>query len=562
MRTTARPWALRTMLICGLLVGMPGPLAAQDLTATLDRSTIFEGETVLLRIDLLNPVQDAAPDYSPLNQDFRVLDTGTNSSLEMTNGRRRLLVQHNVLLEPRRSGEIVVPSLTVGQQKTSPLTITVMERPDGSRAPDQDVYIEVEVQPENPYVHAQIRFTVRLFHAPPITEGSLTPDAWPEGVVVERIGEDQTYQTRIGDARYRVIERRYALFPERSGELRLPEVRFRGRVADPGSGRTSLFSRGRRVSVQSNPVSIEVRPQPADFGAANWIPAAGFEITEVWPDGEPRFVQGEPVTRTLVVKARGLLAAQLPEIRLPEIDALKVYPDQATTRTHADDGWAVAQREQKFALVPTRSGSLTLPEIRVPWWDTEADARREFVIPARQVQVLPGSAALDPPQAPSLTGSPELAGQSGESLARPGLLWPALALVFALLWLVTLVLWWRSRQPGVERQSSPPVTDPKWRRALKEACDGNDPRAAARAVTGLVAAESGQPVRTLAQAARWLNDDGLVRALHDLDRHLYRDPTEPWDAGALRQAADRLLLRRPDGRAGDAPQALPPLYPA
>ncbi|MEM6576403.1 MAG: BatD family protein, partial [Pseudomonadota bacterium] len=560
--------------MCLALVLLCGAAQAQEINASLDRETIFLGESVLLKIDLVNPESDSRPDYLPLDAQFNRLDTGTNSSLELTNGQRRLKVQHNILLEPKIDGTLVLPPLKVGKLTTQPITLTVLERPKADRNSDQDVFVELEAVPLEPYVHSQVRLTVRLFHAPPITEGALNNEPWPDGLVVERVGDDRTNTQVIDGKRYRVVERRFALFPERSGTLQIPPVSFRGRVADPGGGNASLFSRGRRVSVSSDPLTLEVKPQPASFSGDLWLPAADLTLSEVWPNGEPSFVQGEPVTRKLELRARGLLSVQLPDIALPDVAGIKVYPDQPSSKTNSSPtGWALASRDQTYALVPTEAGVMTLPEIRIPWWDVEANQERVAVIPARQVDVAPGqSAALSPDLIPQFGASADRAegGIAGTSASPTW--WPALSAVLAVLWLGTAVAWWRAKN-AVPRQAEPvpddrqvarAASERQWRERLTKACEANDGRAAAQALISLARTASGQSVNSLHAAAMLATDGKAVELLLELDQCLYSQGGNSWSGAALAQAVDKLKFRSATEEQAEnvGPVALPPLYSA
>ncbi|MEZ5581408.1 MAG: hypothetical protein R3F37_00205 [Candidatus Competibacteraceae bacterium] len=90
--------------------------------------------------------------------------------------------------------------------------------------------IEVQAEPADPYVQAQVQYTVRLLFAVPLLDGSLDAPQ-PANAVVERLGDDVSYETQRNGRRYRVIERRYALFAQRSGADD-SALEFQGRVAD------------------------------------------------------------------------------------------------------------------------------------------------------------------------------------------------------------------------------------------------------------------------------------------------------------------------------------------
>jgi len=44
-------------------------------------------------------------------------------------------------------------------------------------------------------------------------------------------------------------------------------------------------------------------------------------------------------------------------------------------------------RREKWSVIPNRSGQLTLPEIEVKWWDSEADKERRAFVPAQTLIV-------------------------------------------------------------------------------------------------------------------------------------------------------------------------------
>jgi hypothetical protein len=559
-------WMAVWVIALGLMASAAASAAEPTLSARFDRERVFEGDSVVLRVELSNARLEVEPDFSALEKDFHVGQSGTNSSISIINGRKEFRTEWNVLLEPRRLGEIKVPALSIGPYQSQPLKLTVVARPQGSGAQGRDVFLEVEATPKNPYVQSQVLFVIRLYHAPSIMEGSLGE---PTGVpaVVERLGDDTDYRTVIDGQNYRVIERRYAVFPEHSGQLVLPEIRFQGRVADrsqSGAGFNSLFSRGRLTSVKSDPVVLQVRPRPAQFDGANWLPAADFKIQELWPNGEPEFRVGEPVTRNLVTEAQGLLSAQLPEFQLAVPDGAKLYPDQPVSQSRSDGAWVTGRREDRFAIVPVRSGTLTLPEIRIAWWDTVKDRAAEAIIPAREFTVLPAADGqrLTVPLATVPAGEVLTATQSSTSPASGSdSLWRPLALAAIGLWLVTLMLYLRrlgaAPQDSPERPSKPRKADANPRMvSLKKACNDGDAPAAARA---LLSSLPGDPaIHNLGQLAGRLVDQELVQEIRDLDRTLYRQGGK-WQGDRLWALARKGLTFEVQSVAPDQ-GVIPPLY--
>ena len=96
----------------------------------------------------------------------------------------------------------------------------------------------------------------------------------------------------------------------------------------------------------------------------------------------------EPLTRTVLIYAKGLRGEQLPELPVPDYGTIKTYPDKAQTNTGFDGTWIVGTREEKYALVPTRPGSVTVPGIRIPWWNIESAKWESAELPPRTLKVL------------------------------------------------------------------------------------------------------------------------------------------------------------------------------
>ena len=49
-----------------------------------------------------------------------------------------------------------------------------------------------------------------------------------------------------------------------------------------------------------------------------------------------------------------------------------------------------ARQVTVVGIVPTRAGTLTLPEISIPWWNTQTDREEVAIIPAMTYEVLGG----------------------------------------------------------------------------------------------------------------------------------------------------------------------------
>jgi hypothetical protein len=525
-------------VLLAVLLGVPAlvqpALAAVELE--LDRARITEGETVTLTFRTDDPRQKLDTDFSALEKDFAILDSGTETQLSIVNGRQTAVVRLRLTVEPRRSGEITIPSLDFGGNRTRPVVLQVDPAPQLAPGELPAVFIEVEIVPEDGpyYVHAQLGLVVRVFYQQNLTEAAISqPDPSPASV---RLLQETPYQAERGGERYRVLERRYAIFPERSGELTLPAMQLSGRLVERRN--SSIWQpsvRGRRVTVESEPLSLHIEPRPAAFTGDAWQPARDYSLSQQI-SGTDGLRVGEPVTRTIIIDAVGLEENMIAEPAWPEVADVRIYPDQPQGITRDDGEWVLGHKEFRYAVVPEKEGELLLPELTVNWWDTEHDAQRTATLPAQRIRVEPS--ALVPPRdagAPAgVTAPPEMDAVDGAE--RP--FWRWLALAFAALWLLTLAAAWRGARrtvaPATDRRGGRDLTESATRAELRNACKSGDARAARAALHTWLRefGPAGNP--SLLEFASKVAEPALAAEIYALDARGFKpDAADAWDGAAL-----------------------------
>lgn len=533
-------------------------------TASLDRPRVGLGETVTLNIQIGDGDADA-PDLSPLSADFVVLGTSTNHTLSIVNGHREAHTILGVALRPRREGHLTVPALAIGAQKTPPLDLDV-EAPGktaGTANPDAPVQLEDMVNPTHAYVGQQIDYTLRLYFTN-LADGNLGDPA-ADGAEVRRVGQDANYQTTRGNRRLNVVERHYAIFPQRPGTLDIQPPTFQGTVVDPND-MDAFFGSGSPVSTVGQPLRVEVRGRPSGAADGAWIPARSLSLSLDGLPADGKATVGQPVTLTMRLEAVGMPFEALPALSLPTLDGADVYPDKAATGGSTSGPWITGRRQQAFAVVPTRPGTLHIPETTLHWWNVVTDKPEEATIPAHDIQVAPGSGApakATPPRAPATGASPSASPAAAPVAgARSPWLWGFAAL--AVLWIATLLGWWLTwRRRGAREPVAPapsgsamPVREGATRDAFLRATGHADAQTVERAL--LAWARTYHPaIRSLGALSPLLREGPQRDAIATLQRARFAGGT--WQGGMLKDAFARGFDWKPADGADHGP--LPPLYP-
>ncbi len=554
----------RFLLICTLAL-LAAPPALASLRATVDRNPVAMNESFTLSLQS-DGSAGGEPDLSVLRRDFDVLGQSKSSSIQIINGQTSRSVQWQISLMPKRSGQLQIPAISLGGQSSQPIVLSVNAASQPQAASGGDLFLEVSAKPQVAYVEQQIIFTVRLYRKVDLGNGStLSAPSFPKmDALVERLGGDRSFQTLRNGQAYSVIERRYAIYPQKSGQFRSAPVVFDGDVIEGGGGFFSFDPFGqnsRHLRLTSQSVDLSVKPMPAGASASQWLPASKLLLTEQWSDNPPKLTVGDPITRTLTLTATGLTAAQLPSLAGQPIAGLKLYPDQPTLKDGPDDQGITGTRVQKIAIIPTRAGKVTLPAIEVKWWNVTKDQEEVAILPARSITVLPG--ARQPAAPPGFSPPPQIpAAQdtAAGSQVSAGW-WPWLALTLGLGWLATLIAWaWRTREKSRPEKSGD-TEEPlrQLEQQLNRDCLAND---ASRAKTRLQAwAKRRWPTRppTSLTALARLCDPELAEALNELERVLYSGAESGWRGERLWRAFSQ---HRPAGKENRPEQASPlvPLY--
>ena len=552
---------LSVFLLFSIILALPAQAAT--LTASVDRKQISEQDTFSLLLRYAAQAGFSSPDLTPLQQDFQILNQQQSRRISTVNGKTESYTDWVITLSPKRTGTLTIPPLSYDDGQTDPITIEVSRLSDDVRAQQQkEFFFDISVsQQDTYYVQGQILYTEKLYFSANHDDATLSEFKVTDARV-QPLGDVRQYTTVIDGQRFGVYERRYAIFPEVSGELVIPGQRFSATVSNP----YDRWTRGRQASAVSKPIRLTVSPIPAGYPQAPWLPAGKLTLSENFSADFSHWRAGEPVTRTLTLSADGLPGSQLPAIPLPALDQVRYYPDQTQQDEQVTDNGITGSSVQSMALVPTRDGQLELPEIRVPWWNTHSGKLEYAVLPAHTIQVATATqssaagntvtASMRQPTATSQDATASLPAMS------TSVWWWLLLGTSVLLNLVLLILLLRRPRTTALTAITEHTTDnaaAAWQ-ALSSACRAQDIKAIHSALLSWANAAgiSQQPIRNLQQLALCYPQPAVKAALAELDAVLFSGQE---NSACNTQNLLALLKQQQPAKAG-AEQHATSLYPA
>jgi len=298
----------------------PGDIS---IDVTIDRDTVGLDEYANLQVVISGEDQNLPNPIMPTIAAIEMYSQGRSSNISIINGQVTSSVSYRYLLMPKKAGTFVIDNIALvhknKRHKGNPVNLTVLNTStatstqteekavDKGSGKGKDYFLEAVVDDKKPYVNEQVTLTLKFYIAvqyygsPELSEPTTT------GFWTELLGNKAPYRQVINNRRYKVIERKYALFPTQTGDLTIGRATIRVTVAggrqnkDPFGMFNDFFNTGKEVAVSSNPIRINVKKLPDEGKPAEFTGSIGKFNIEAAIDKKEVEVN-QPVSMTLKIK--------------------------------------------------------------------------------------------------------------------------------------------------------------------------------------------------------------------------------------------------------------------
>lgn len=559
----------------GFLLLCLSSFVCAEVSLHLDKDKVQQGQTFNLTLKIEGNQINAMPNFMPLQKDFSIEGTQSAVNYSVINGHISSVSEWTLLLSARRSGKLTIPPLQVGNEKTEPLTIeitkeapTTTESPTtsepGTKEPDsvnqsqKNIQLLTEISDKTPYVNQQVIYTVKLLNSSRLLDANYQPPQVENALFVPT-GNDRRYQINENGHIYTVQEQQFALFPQKSGYLKIKPPSFHALVYD--------FT-PKRMSVEAKPTTLNVKPIPPNFSGKTWLPAKQITLSENYDKSTGSLTEGSTLVRTVALQAVAVPAELLPVLDFGNSDQFSVYPEKPVASTQFKQQDIVGRATVKATYLFNKAGRVTVPPLTLTWFNTITEKEETSTLPGFTIEVKPSSTssskAPESPAVPKPISSPSTANQQeilqknnlSNDKPETKLAW-WLALGFALAWLITMAAWaWqRHRRPAFTVQTKNQILQ-----ELQEACFNNRAEEARSALL-----KWGRLLRpelrilNLNDLERLINDEALQEQINRLSQFLYHQQTDnkEWQGRPLWNAFVNYKGQRKNGAANSNP--LPPL---
>jgi hypothetical protein len=545
---------------------MSAVMAAQ-ISVTTDRNPVSIDESFRITFSTSeSPSED--PDFSPLEQDFDILSQSSSSNSSWINGQSTKTLQWTLNVMAKQAGNLTIPPIKFGNDSSETANILVTQAGTNKDIKtDEDLFLEVDAKPESPFVQSQVVYTLKLFTRVQIAQARLNEPELPDAVI-EKLGDDSNYRTQINGFNYAVTERKYAIFPQKSGQMTIKSLSLTAEIISNSRPNFNGFfspQMAKTKRVDSKSITLNVKPAPDGFSGNHWLAAEELHLKQEWSGDIDKMKVGEPLTRTLTLLAKGTTVGQLPELHTAKADdQLKAYPDQPVLQEQKKPDGIIAFREEKIALIPSKAGNYVLPAIEIPWFNTQTQKMEIAKIPETTLSAT-SVAGLNSSEAPPVvkqdtpkTAEPIKLVQPSQ---QPSNIWLGISIMLAFGWLATLI-YFLTKRPGTQtnlKSKADEIAATNLKSVidnLKKACHDND---AVAAKDSLIAWGRQQLNVSNLGALAALCDEHLQNEILHLNQILYgKEPSQQWQGKKLYEAFTENKTQKKSTRI--KPSELEPLY--
>lgn len=275
-------------------------------------------------------------------------------------------------------------------------------------------FMVAAVSSKTPYVNEPFTLAVRFYYSQAFYEAPYQAPS-VSNLLMEELEGNQGQQT-LQNTIYRYEEKRYRLTGVSAGKAHIGPASV---TYHAGSQNGSLFDRlfgGAAVSapqtVSSTPIDLTIKELPSTGKPASFYGAVGSGYTLQAKLDRPQTQAGDAVTFSVTVQGPGNLKTTS-DLQLPPVTGLTAYP----AAPQADYLPGHAERSYKTfktVLVPTSSGTYTLPAVAWSYFDPQTRSYKTLYTRPFSLEVTPAdrtAAQIDFGQPTPTTGGIQTIGQ-------------------------------------------------------------------------------------------------------------------------------------------------------
>lgn len=362
--------------------------ASPQVLTSVSNNQVSLGDIFILNIEIDDNDSDYQLDTRPLEKEFNVFRPSKSQRSEYINGNFTQKTQWQIKLQAKRTGDLSIPVLKIGQLNTQAIQISVTPvSKQTTKTADNQLFMENSINKTSLYIGQPLIFTTLLYIAPEAGNLNLSgPEL--KGAGIEVYGQDENGEAIRNGIRYKTIKRQFQITTDKTGDFMINSPLLSGdirKIVNISNRQNQVIAVP--INVRGDNLQIQVKDKPADY-QGEWLVSEDVRLLENTPLTEQKFYLGDPITRSITLQIASINKEKLPTLTFNYPKGLRFYPDQDEIKEGQANGLLYSQRTLRHAIIPDQTGELTLPEIKIAWWNSITDKQEYAVLPSQTLTIL------------------------------------------------------------------------------------------------------------------------------------------------------------------------------
>ena len=382
---------------------------AEELNLSLDKNVLSEGDVLSLSIEY-NGDEKGNPDLSSLEDDFQIVSNSTSTQVNYINGTFSQTKKWTVGLRPLKKGKIVIKPIKFAGLTSNYQEVEVKELTDVAYIPDSKTnynspYFKIEQKTEKGpiYIHQQMNVLVTIYDSLGLKDGaiSISEDTKNNWIIKPLFQQPKVTQEVIDGRKMNVVKFWYAMFPQKSGELVVPEFSFNGyyiKNTDFGLNNfhndfmmlgvdfRSAFGQRVPVLMKTKKKVVNILPNIQGSLLKDWLVLDDLSVSSSL-SVKNGFKVGEAFSQNIEIRAVGTEKNLMPNLVIPEVDGLNQYPEKPEFREEIVKGKVVTTAIYNIVYIPSKGGEFIIPKIDINWFDVNTKTMKTSSVDEEKIVV-------------------------------------------------------------------------------------------------------------------------------------------------------------------------------
>lgn len=403
-----------------------------ELTTNVDRTKLKINQNLHLKITSDNS-NGRSPSLTNLKRSFNIIGSSKVSRPYVVQSQVKHKTMWLYILQPKRSGNLSIPRLSVNGESSRPINVTVSasnrtKKPNNQskraatiakKSLAHDILVSAKVNKKKLYPNEILIYKLSINYSEKATATFEVSPPFVNGAVTMALTEP-SFEEITQRSKPRIIRHQsFAIFAD---QVALYDI-------EPATISFDYQVQGgalQKVKLQANRLRFEIAPAANQTNLGYWIPSSDVKLTQRWlnPQDGP-FSVGVPIKRIIEITARGVNAETLPLISPLTHQKMQIKLEDVTVENTVIDGQLVGTRRELVSMTPKSAGKINLPPTDIHWWNTQTDQAQFASLMSQNLTVIPASKnPIQPIKAPSVANEKQPIGpnEQRETLAsRPSL---------------------------------------------------------------------------------------------------------------------------------------------